>query len=114
MDAWKHVATLINLLTFFFSFSAFSVGMYISGRVKRELKKGMLSGVVDAFLIAAAGLTLRTFMGVLAQLGWLDPFWATAVGDLALLAMAAGLFMAYVTIERYFKKLERKASSDGR
>ena len=108
MEAWKHVATLINLLTFFFSFSAFSVGLYISGRVKRELKKGMLGGVVDAFLIAATGLTVRTFMAVLAELKWLDPGIAQAIGDLALLAMAAGLFLAYVTIERYFKRLESK------
>lgn len=113
MDAWKHVATLINLVTFFFSFSAFSVGMYISGRVKRELRKGMLSGVVNAFLIAAGGLTVRTFMGAMSQLGWLDPGIAAAVGDLALLAMAGGLFYAYWTIEQYFKKLERRAP-DGR
>lgn len=107
-DIWKHIATLINLLTFFFSFSAFSVGLYIAGRVKRELKKGMLTGVVDAFIIAAAGLTVRTFMAIMAELHWLDETLAKAIGDLALLAMAAGLFLAYLTIERYFKRLESK------
>lgn len=106
--SWQPVATLINLLTFFFSFSAFSVGLYISGRVKRELKKAMLQGVVDAFLIAAAGLTLRTFLAILAELHWLGAGIAKAFGDLALLAMALGLFLAYLAIERYFKRLESK------
>lgn len=108
-DAWTHVATFINLITFFFSFSAFSVGLYISDRVKKALGRGMLARVVDAFLIAAGGLTVRTGMGVFAQLKWMDPFWANAIGDVALLAMAGGLFGAYVAIERYFKKMESRA-----
>ena len=108
MEAWKHVATLINLVTFFFSFSAVSVGLYIAGRVKKALGRGMLARVVDAFLIAAGGLTLRTLVGVLAQLRWMDPFWATAIGDVALLAMAGGMFYAYWAIEQYFKKMESK------
>lgn len=108
MDAWKHVATLINLVTFFFSFSAFSVGMYIAGRVKKALGRGMLARVVDAFLIASAGLTLRTLVGVLYQLKWMDPFLALAIGDVALLAMAGGMFYAYWAIEQYFKKMEGK------
>lgn len=108
-DAWSHVATFINLVTFFFAFSAFSVGLYISDRVKKALGRGMLARVVDAFLVAAAGLTVRTGVGVFAQLKWMDPFWATAIGDLALLAMAGGLFGAYVAIERYFKKMESRA-----
>lgn len=112
LDAWQHVATLINLLTFFFSFSAFSVGLYISDRVKKALGRGMLARVVDAFLVASAGLTLRTAMAVFAQLKWLNPVLATAIGDLALLAMAGGLFMAYLAIERYFKKMESKRAHD--
>ena len=107
---WTHVATIINLLTFFFAFSAFSVGLYISDRVKKALGRGMLAGVVDAFLIASAGLTIRTAMGVLMNLRWIDPLWAIAIGDLSLLAMAGGLFMAYLAIERYFKKMEAKRS----
>ena len=105
---WSNVAAIINLLTFFFAFSAFSVGLYISDRVKKALGRGMLAGVVDAHLVASAGLTTRTAMAVLAQLHWLDELWAVAIGDLALLAMAAGLFMAYLQIERYFKKMEAK------
>ena len=112
-DVWKHIATIINLLTFFFSFSAFSVGLYIAGRVKKALGRGMLSRVVDAFLIAAGGLTLRTFVGVMAQLNWMDAFLATVVGDLALLALAAGLFYAYWAIEQYFKKMESKRQHGG-
>jgi hypothetical protein len=108
-DVWQHVATFINLVTFFFSFSAFSVGLYISERVKKALGRGMLARVVDAFLVAAGGLTVRTGVGVFAQLKWMDPMWATALGDLALLAMAGGLFGAYVAIERYFKKMESRA-----
>lgn len=110
---WSNVAAFINLLTFFFSSSAFSVGLYIADRVKRALGRGMLAGVVDAFLIASAGLTVRTAMAVLAQLHWLDPLWATAIGDLALLAMAVGMFMAYLAIERYFKKMEAKRAERG-
>lgn len=105
---WAHVATVINLLTFFFSFSAFSVGLYISERVKKALGRGMLARVVDAFLVAAAGLTLRTAVAVFAQLKWMDPYKAMVIGDVALLAMATGLFMAYLAIERYFKKMEEK------
>jgi hypothetical protein len=108
LDAWKHISTVINLVTFFFSFSAFSVGLYIAGRVKKALGRGMLARVVDAFLIASAGLTLRTLVGVLSQLRWMDPFLATAVGDVALLAMAGGMFYAYWAIEQYFKKMESK------
>lgn len=105
-ELWQHVATIINLVTFFFSFSAFSVGLYISDRVKKALGRGMLARVVDAFLVAAGGLTLRTGVGVFQQLKWMDPLLATAIGDLALLVMAAGLFGAYLAIERYFKKME--------
>jgi hypothetical protein len=108
MDAWQHVATLINLVTFFFSFSAFSVGMYIAGRVKKALGRGMLARVVDAFLIASAGLTARTFLGAMAQLRWMDAGLATALGDVALLAMAGGMFYAYWAIEQYFKKVESR------
>jgi drug/metabolite transporter (DMT)-like permease len=107
-DIWKHIAMLINLATFFFAFSAFSVGLYIAGRVKAALGRGMLARVVDAFLLAAAGLTLRTFLTILAQLNWMNAFVATAIGDLALLIMAAGLFLAYLAMEKYFKRKESK------
>jgi hypothetical protein len=110
--AWSNIAAIINLLTFFFAFSAFSVGLYISDRVKKALGRGMLAGVVDAHLVASGGLTVRTAMAVLAQLRWIDDLWAIAIGDLALLAMAAGLFMAYLAIERYFKKMEAKRSTE--
>jgi hypothetical protein len=33
-ESWSSIATIINLLTFFFAFSAFSVGLYISERGK--------------------------------------------------------------------------------
>ena len=108
MSAWGHVAAIINLLTFFFAFSAFSVGLYISDRVKKALGRGMLAGVVDAFLLASGGLTVRTAMAVLSQLHWIDELWAVILGDLSLLAMAVGLFMAYLSIERYFKKMEAR------
>ena len=111
-STWAHVAEIINLLTFFFAFSAFSVGLYISGRVKTALGRGMLAGVVDAHLIASGGLTVRTAMAVLAQLHWLDELWAIAIGDLALLAMAAGLFMAYLSIERYCKKRDAQRAGE--
>lgn len=107
-ESWSSFATVINLLTFFFSFSAFSVGLYISERVKRALGRGMLARVVDAFLIAAGGLTLRTGVTVFAQLKLMPPFVATVIGDLSLLAMAGGLFGAYIAIERYFKKMESR------
>lgn len=111
---WPHVATFINLLTFFFSFSAFSVGLYISDRVKRALGRGTLARVVDAFIVAAAGLTVRTGVEVFAHLRWISPMTATVIGDLALLAMAGGLFGAYVAIERYFKKMETRAAREAR
>jgi hypothetical protein len=93
--------------------SAFSVGLYISERVKKALGRGMLARVVDAFLVAAGGMTLRTGVTVFAQLKLMSPFIATVIGDLALLAMAAGLFGAYLAIERYFKKMESR-SKDAR
>lgn len=113
-STWSTFAAIINLATFFFAFSAFSVGLYISDRVKKALGRGMLAGVVDAHLIASGGLTVRTAMAVLAQLHWIDELWAIAIGDLALLAMAAGLFMAYLAIERYFKKMEAKRTGEKR
>ncbi|MEB3198008.1 MAG: hypothetical protein VKP62_12475 [Candidatus Sericytochromatia bacterium] len=111
---WSHVATFINLVTFFFSFSAFSVGLYISDRVKWALGRGTLARVVDAFLVAAAGLTVRTGIEVFAHLRWVSPGVATAIGDLALLAMAGGLFGAYLAIERYFRKMEARAAREAR
>ena len=69
----------------------------------------LLARVVDAFLVAAGGLTLRTGVTVFAQLKLMSPFTATVIGDVALLAMAGGLFGAYVAIERYFKKMEGRA-----
>jgi hypothetical protein len=111
---WAHVATFINLITFFFSFSAFSVGLYISERVKRALGRGTLARVVDAFIVAAAGLTVRTGVGAFAHLRWVEPQTATVIGDLALLVMAGGLFGAYVAIERYFKKMELRAAREAR
>lgn len=113
-ELWKHAATFINLVTFFFSFSAFSVGLYISERVKRALGKGMLAKVVDAFILASAGLTIRTAAGSFYHLGWIGETTSRVIGDLALLAMAGGLFGAYVAIERYFKKMEVRAAREAR
>lgn len=107
LETWRNFATFINLVTFFFGFSAFSVGLYIQGRVKKGLKRPVLRGVVNGFLVAAGGLTLRTFLGAMAQLGWVNVVFAAMVGDLALLAMAGGVFFAYLSLERYFKELER-------
>lgn len=98
----------VDLASFFFAGSALSVGLYIAKRVKQALGRGMLSRVVDAHLLAAGGLTLRSAAALLATLGWISPGLAKAVGDLALVAMGLGLFLSYLAIEKYFKKMEAK------
>lgn len=98
----------VDLASFFFAGSALSVGLYISKRVKAALGKGMLARVVDAHLMAAGGLTLRSAAALLATLGWINPSLAKVVGDLALVVMGLGLFLSYLAIEKYFKKVEAR------
>lgn len=109
---WNNVAIFINWITFFFAFSAFSVGLYIAERVKKALGRGMLARVVDAHLVASGGLTVRTTMAIIAQLVPSAYMWAVAIGDLSLFAMAAGLFMAYLAIERYFNKMAARRATE--
>lgn len=106
LEAWRSGALLLNLVTFFLAFSAFSVGMLIAGRVRRLLGSGLLSGVVASFLWAAGALSVRSLAIILFHLGLVPRLAAAVLADLALVAVGGGLFWAYVVFERYLKTRE--------
>ncbi|HBN09852.1 MAG TPA: hypothetical protein DD435_14800 [Cyanobacteria bacterium UBA8530] len=106
LDTWRGVAVLLNLFTFFFAFAAFSVGLLIAGRIKQALGSELLSGVVNGFLFAAGGLTLRSLAIVLYLLRALDPLFSVVISDLSTLFMGASLFYVYVLFERHLKSLK--------
>ena len=104
--SWRSAAVLLNLLAFFFGFSAFSVGLLISARLKRLLGGGALGGVVNAFLVASGSLALRALSIVLYHLDILPRKLALPLADLSLVAMGAALFWAYLIFERFLKNRE--------
>jgi hypothetical protein len=102
--AWRNAAVLLNLMAFFFGFSAFSVGLLIASRLKRLLtgsQGGMLVGLVHAFLLASGTLALRSLAIVLFHLDILPQTLALPVADLALVVLGGALFWAYLVLERY-------------
>lgn len=106
LEAWRSGALLLNLVTFFLAFSAFSVGMLIAARVRRLMGSGLLSGVVTSFLLAAGALSLRSLAIILFHLGLVPQMVAVAFSDLALVTVGGALFWAYVVFERYLKTRE--------
>lgn len=106
IGAWRSAALFLNLLTFFFSFSAFSVGLLISGRVRRLIGKGLLGGIVNSFLLAAAALSVRSLAIILYHLHLLPRLVAIVLSDMAMLVVGAGLFLAYLVFERFLKTKE--------
>lgn len=107
--AWRSAAVLLNLLAFFFGFSAFSVGLLISARVKRLLEGpqgGAIAGVVHAFLLASGTLAVRSLAIVLFHLDLLPGAWALPVADLSLVVMGGALFWAYLVLERFLSRKE--------
>lgn len=105
-EGWRSAALLLNLITFFLAFSAFTVGCLIATRVKRLMPSPMLSGIVVCFLVASAALALRCLLIVLFHLRLVPQFLALAVSDLALLGVGGGLFGAYLVFERFLKTKE--------
>lgn len=106
VEGWRSGALLLNLVTFFLAFSAFSVGTLISMRVRRLLGSGLLNGVVTSFLLASGALSARSLVIILFHLGLVPPLVAIVLSDLALVAVGGGLFWAYVVFERYLKTKE--------
>lgn len=106
VSGWRSAALLFNLLTFFFAFSAFSVGLLISSRVRRVMGKSLLRGIVNSFLIAAAALAFRALIILLFHLHLVPEMVAIIVSDLAMLAVGGGVFMAYLVFERFLKSKE--------
>lgn len=107
--AWRNAAVLLNLAAFFFSFSAFSVGLLIASRLTRVLlgaQAGLLTGLVYAFLLASGALAVRALAIVLFHLNFLAPAIALPVADVGLLAVGAALFWAYLVLERYLSSKE--------
>ncbi len=107
--AWRNAAVLLNLVAFFFGFSAFSVGLLIAARVKRLLtgsQGGMLVGLVHAFLLASGTLALRSLAIILFHLNLLPRMLALPVADLSLLALGGALFWAYLVFERFLDSKE--------
>lgn len=109
-DTLALLGSLFNLVTFFFAFSAFCVGLYMAPRLRRALGARVLAGVVNGFLIASGALSARTFVGAVAGLGWLPAAPAQLVADLLLLGVGAGLFGSYLALERHFRSLQRQAT----
>lgn len=106
VEGWRSAALLINLITFFLAFSAFSVGLLISARIKRLMGDRMLGAVVTNFLVAAGALALRSLAIILFHLGLVGRLVAVAISDLALMGVAGGLFAAYLVFERFLKTKE--------
>jgi hypothetical protein len=107
--AWRNAAVLLNLVAFFFGFSAFSVGLLIAARVKRLLagsQGGMLVGLVHAFLLASGTLALRSLAIILFHLNLLPRMLALPVADLSLVALGGALFWAYLILERFLDSKE--------
>lgn len=109
-DTFSLIGSFLNLVTFFFAFSAFCVGLYMAPRLRRALGARVLAGVVDGFLIAAGALSARTFVGAVAGLGWVPGAPAGLVQDVLLLGVGAGLFASYLALERHFRALARQAA----
>ena len=110
VGAWRNAAVLLNLVAFFFGFSAFSVGLLIAARVKRLLagtSSGiMLTGLVHAFLLGSAALALRALAIVLFHLNLLPRMLALPVADLALVVLGGALFWAYLIFDRFLDSRE--------
>lgn len=106
VGGWRSAALLLNLTTFFFAFSAFSVGLLIAARVRRLLGSELLQGVVVSFLIASGALSVRCLAITMFHLGWLNRIVAIVVSDSMLLFLGGGLFYAYLVFERYLKTKE--------
>ncbi len=107
--AWRNAAVLLNLVAFFFGFSAFSVGLLIASRVKRQLEgpQGMaLAGLIHAFLLAAGTLAVRSLTIVLFHLNLIPALLALPLADLSLVVMGAALFWAYLVLERFLSSRE--------
>lgn len=108
--AWRNAAVLLNLLAFFFGFSAFSVGLLIAARVKRLLagtQGGMLTGLVHAFLLGSGALALRSLTIVLFHLALVPPMLALPVADVSLVVLGAALFWAYLIFDRFLDSKEQ-------
>lgn len=106
VEGWRSAALLINLITFFLAFSAFSVGLLISARIKRLMGDRMLGAVVTNFLLAAGALALRSLAIILFHLGLVWRLLAVVISDLSLLGVGGGLFAAYLVFERFLKTKE--------
>ncbi|HEY9854185.1 MAG TPA: hypothetical protein V6D05_00520 [Stenomitos sp.] len=106
LEAWRSGALLLNLVTFFLAFSAFSVGMLISVRIRRLLSSGLLNGVVTSFLMASAALSVRSLAIILFHLGLVPQMAAVILSDLSLVVVGGALFWAYVVFERFLKTKE--------
>ncbi len=107
--AWRNAAVLLNLVAFFFGFSAFSVGLLIASRLKRMLagsQAEMLTGLVNAFLVASGALAIRALSVVLFHLNFLSPKLALPLADGAIVAVGGALFWAYLIFERYLSSKE--------
>lgn len=107
--AWRNAAVLLNLLAFFFGFSAFSVGLLIASRVKRLLAQNLgaaLTGLVHAFLLASGVLALRSLAIVLFHLDLLPGGAALPIADLSLVALGGALFWAYLLLDRFLDSKE--------
>lgn len=103
IDHWRGAAVFINLITFFFSFAAFCVGLLISKRIKKALDSEVLAGVVHSFLLASGGLSLRALFILLYLIGVFGQAFSVVVADLSMLLVAGGLFNAYLVFERYLR-----------
>lgn len=106
VEGWRAAALLLNLITFFLAFSAFTVGWLIAARVKRLLGSGLLGGIVTCFLIASGALALRSLLIILHHLGLVPPILALAASDIGLLVTGGALFGAYLVFEKFLRAKE--------
>lgn len=108
MEGWRSAALLLNLITFFLAFSAFTVGWLIATRIRRLLGSALLTGIVTCFLIASVALSLRCLVIILHHLALVPTVPALVVSDVGLLVVGGALFGAYLIFERFLRTKEAR------
>ncbi|MBO9539409.1 hypothetical protein J7643_02315 [bacterium] len=108
MEGWRSAALLLNLITFFLAFSAFTVGWLIATRIRRLLGSALLTGIVTCFLIASGALSLRCLVIILHHLALVPTVPALVVSDVGLLVVGGALFGAYLIFERFLRTKEAR------
>jgi Na+/citrate or Na+/malate symporter len=97
--------TIVEILTFFFAFSACSIGFYLRSQIYKLLPRRHFKLIYNTYLVVAAILTLRSFCLVLGQIQIIPLVIAQSLSTLCLLGLAGSLFFMYWRFEVLLKRL---------